>query len=159
MIRNTVTEAAESIPEPIDPAELVTLAELAAEGFGHGGQFVKTPRDAIDALARQLDGAVVTDDLGRRCTDRDTARRLFAERDEAERRQREAANARRVEARKQPRRRPRGVPADRIPEGMSPAAWMTSQDPDLQRPSVHQQLLDEELAAGRRLIDKLRARP
>jgi hypothetical protein len=27
------------------------LAELAAEGFGYGGPYVATPKDAIDVLA------------------------------------------------------------------------------------------------------------
>jgi methylphosphotriester-DNA--protein-cysteine methyltransferase len=48
------------------------------------------PRDVIEALARQLDGEVVHDDLGRRCVSREAVRRLFVERAGAERRQREA---------------------------------------------------------------------
>jgi hypothetical protein len=36
---------------PGRPAELVTLAELAAEGFGYGSPYVKSPRDAIGVLA------------------------------------------------------------------------------------------------------------
>ena len=92
MFSSTVRMAAETVGEatPVDPAELVPLAELAGEGFGWGGQFVKTPRDAVDALSPQLDGEVVLDDLGRRCVSREAARRLFSERAEVERRQREA---------------------------------------------------------------------
>jgi hypothetical protein len=46
--------------------QLVTLAELAAEGFGPwDSPHTKGPRDVIEVLARQLDGEVVHDDLGR----------------------------------------------------------------------------------------------
>jgi hypothetical protein len=89
---STVRRAVETTGEaaPVDPAELVTLAELAAEGFGYGSVYVKTPRDAIEELAGQLDGEVVLDDIGRRCVSRDAARCLIAEREAQERRQREA---------------------------------------------------------------------
>jgi hypothetical protein len=81
------------LPAPaaiIDPVDVVTLADLAAEGFGYGSPYVTTPRDAIDALAQQLGDHVILDDIGRRCVTRSTARRMFTERDQAERRQREA---------------------------------------------------------------------
>jgi hypothetical protein len=64
---------------------------VAAEGFGYdGGPYVRSPRDAVDALAARLDGEVVSDDLGRRCVSREVARRLFADRAAAEVRWREA---------------------------------------------------------------------
>jgi hypothetical protein len=110
-IRNTVADAAEAVAETVNPAELVTLAELAAEGFGYGSPFVNSPKDAVDALERQLDGVVVLDDLGRRCTDRDTARRLFAERAAAEERQRVERQRREEELAKRQTSPPRGVPA------------------------------------------------
>jgi hypothetical protein len=83
MFNSTVRRAAETVGEatPVNPAELVTLAALAAEGFGPwDSPYTKGPRDVIEALARQLDSKVVHDDLGRRCVSRETARRLFAER-------------------------------------------------------------------------------
>jgi hypothetical protein len=126
--KNTVVEAAEAVAEtaPIDPTELVPLAQLCVEGFGYSHPLVVTPRDAVDALAAQLDGEVVLDDLGRRCVSREVARRLFAERAEAERRQREAHERREAELAEQAaNNRPRGgIPADRIPDGVSPAAAM-----------------------------------
>jgi hypothetical protein len=111
--KNTVVEAAETVGEaaPVDPAELVPLAELAAEGFGWGSQYVTTPRDAIEGLARQLEAEVVLDDIGRRCVSRDTARRLFAERATAEERQREARQRREAELAERAPRRPAGRPA------------------------------------------------
>jgi hypothetical protein len=62
-------------PAAVDPADLVTLADLAAEGFGYGSPHVATPRDAIDALAHQLGDHMILDDIGRRCVTRSTARR------------------------------------------------------------------------------------
>jgi hypothetical protein len=62
---------------------LLPLAELAGEGFGWGGAYVRSPLDAVDALAADLVGRgveVLWDDLGRRCVSRNTARELFAER-------------------------------------------------------------------------------
>ena len=126
--KNTVVEAAEAVAEtaPIDPTELVPLAQLCVEGFGYSHPLVVTPRDAVDALAAQLDGEVVLDDLGRRCVSREAARRLFTERAEAERRQREAQQRHEEELAEQAaNNRPRGgIPADRIPDGVSPAAAM-----------------------------------
>ena len=128
MFSSTVRMAAETVSEvdPVDPAELVTLASLAGEGFGWGGQFIRTPKDAVDALERQLDGEVVLDDLGRRCVSRETARALFAERAEAEQRQRETHQRREEELAEQAANNPPrgGIPADRIPDGVSPAAAM-----------------------------------
>jgi hypothetical protein len=142
MFSNTVRRAAESVDEPatVDSAELVPLAELAGEGFGWGGQFVTTPGDAVDALAAQLDGEVVLDDLGRRCVSREVARRLFAERAEGERRQWEAQQRREEELAEQAaNHRPRGgVPADRIPAGVLPVVAMTqaAKDAEPRRQSV-----------------------
>jgi hypothetical protein len=62
---------------------------------------------------------VTVDDIGRRCVTRDTARHLFPERAEAERRQWEVSE--RNAARRQ---RPfvyGGIPASEIPEGMTAA--------------------------------------
>jgi hypothetical protein len=145
--KNTVVETAEAVAEtaPIDPAELVPLAALASEGFGYGHPLVVTPRDALDALAAQLDGEVVLDDLGRRCVSREVARRLFTERAEAERRQREAQQRREAELAEQAaNNRPRGgVPADQIPDGVSPAAAMlqAALDAEPRRQSVLEEAL------------------
>jgi hypothetical protein len=119
--REAVEEAA-----PAEPAVLVRLAELAGEGFGWDGPLVATPRDAIDALARQLGNEVVFDDLGRRCVSRGSARRLFAERAAGEARQREARE--RLDAQYAERAAANpvwgGIPSDRIPEGVAPALAM-----------------------------------
>jgi hypothetical protein len=110
-----------------DPADLVTLAELAAEGFGWtGSPYVVTPKDAIDVLAGRFAEQVSTDDLGRRVVPRQVARDLFAERDAQERSRREA-QARNDEAwadlaaRSQPWA---GVSATSIPDGVSAATVM-----------------------------------
>jgi hypothetical protein len=126
MFSSTVIEAAEAVAEIVDPPELVTLASLAGEGFGWGGQFIRTPKDAVDALERQLDGEVVLDDLGRRCVSRAAARRLFAERAEVERRRREAQQRHEAELAEQAaNNRPRGgVPVPEGFEGVSAAAAM-----------------------------------
>ena len=146
--KNTVVEAAENIGETVatvDPAELVPLAQLCAEGFGYGGPYVVTPRDAVDALAAQLDGEVVLDDLGRRCVTRDTARRLVAEREQAEHRQREAQQRREAELAELAANNPvrGGVPADRVPDGVTPAAAMlqAARDAEPRRRSVLEEAL------------------
>jgi len=47
MIRKST--AAEAVAEIVDPPELVTLAELAAEGFGPwDSPYTKGPRDVIE---------------------------------------------------------------------------------------------------------------
>jgi uncharacterized membrane protein YqiK len=125
---------------------LVTLAELAAEGFGPwDSPYTKGSRDVIEALARQLDGVVVLDDIGRRCVTRETARALFAERAETERRQREAQERREAELAEQSANyRPRGgVPADRVPDGVSPAAAMlqAAKDAEPRRRSMLEEAL------------------
>jgi hypothetical protein len=92
--RGTAEVVTTSEPPSVDPTSLVTLAELSAEGFGHDSLTMRTPRDAVDVLAAQLDGEVVLDDLGQRCASRLTARRLFAERAALEVRQREVQERR-----------------------------------------------------------------
>jgi hypothetical protein len=79
----TMSKTNETVDEdsPVDPLGLVALSALAAEGFGYDGLHVRAPRDVVAALAVQLDGEVVSDDLGRRRVSRETARRLSAERD------------------------------------------------------------------------------
>ena len=47
------------VDSPVAPVDLVPLAQLAAEGFGYDGPHARTPREAVDALAAQLDGDVV----------------------------------------------------------------------------------------------------
>ena len=85
----TVRSPAETVAEVVDPTgRLVTLVELAAEGFGDG-PYVTTLKDAADVLAARLGDRVTLDDLGRRCVSREVARRLFAERAALEARQRE----------------------------------------------------------------------
>lgn len=114
MITKKRAEAVETVP--VEPVALVTLAELAAEGFGPwSGQFTRGPRDVIRALAKQLDGEIVLDDLGRQCVSRDVAARLIAERAEAERRQAEERERHWAEQSERHRPVSRGVP---VPEGM-----------------------------------------
>jgi hypothetical protein len=126
--------------QTIDPVDLVPLADLAAEGFGYGSPFVTTPRDAVDALASQLDDQVILDDLGRRAVPRKVARELFTERAEGERRQREAQQRHEEELAEQAaNNRPRGgIPADRIPEGVLPVVAMMQavKDDEPRRQSV-----------------------
>ena len=113
--------------EPVEPpAGLVTLAELAAEGFGWGGQFIRTPGDAVDALARRLAALVVLDDLGRRCVSRAVARDLFAARAAAEAARTADAERRQAARARATRRPPRGVPWTAVPEGISPVVAMTA---------------------------------
>jgi hypothetical protein len=78
---------------------------------------VKSPRAAIQVLVAQLADAVVVDDLGRQCVTRDTARGLFAEQAEAERRWREEQEHHHAElAELAEQNRPAvGIP---IPEGL-----------------------------------------
>jgi hypothetical protein len=126
--------------DPVDPAELVTLAELASEGFGYGNQYVQSPRDAIRVLAGAFAGDVVVDDFGRQCVTHDTARTLFAERAEAKRRQREVQdrNEAQLHAMATANIPRRGVPADRLPPDVLPAAAMlqAARDNEPRRRSV-----------------------
>jgi hypothetical protein len=121
--------------------QLVTLAELAAEGLGPwDSPYTKGPRDVIEVLADQLDGEVVHDDLGRRCVSRDVARAMFAERASAERQHREAQQRREAEmAELAELNRPRGgIPADLIPDGVLPVVAMMQavKDAEPRRQSV-----------------------
>ena len=78
----TVRSPAETVAEVVDPTDrLVTLVDLAAEGLGDGA-YVTTLKGAADVLAARLGDRVTLDDLGRRCVSRETARGLFAEREE-----------------------------------------------------------------------------
>jgi hypothetical protein len=127
-------------PERIDPTELIPLAELAAEGFGYGSPFVTTLRDAVDALAAELGDQATLDDIGRRCVTRETARRLFDERHEAERRRQEVQERNEAQLAKRAANnvpRPR-IPADEIPEGVNPVTWLlqTAKDAEPRRQSV-----------------------
>jgi hypothetical protein len=101
--------------------------------------------DALDALAAQLEGEVVLVDLGRRCVSREAARRLFTERAESDRRQREVQERREAElAEQDAANRPwAGIPADRIPDGVAPALAMLTAARDAQprRQSVLQHAL------------------
>jgi hypothetical protein len=132
----------------VDPTHPVTLAELAAEGFGYDGAYVRTPRDAIDALAARLDGVILLDDLGRRCVSREVARRLFADRAEFAVRQREVlARQEAAFAEQAAANRPwPGIPAGFIPEGVAPAAAMlqAAKDAAPRRQSVLQHALSNE---------------
>jgi hypothetical protein len=116
------------------PTHLVTLAELAGEGFGYDSPNVPTPRDSVGSLATRLNGDVVRDDPGRRCVTRETARRLFDERNQAERRQREAQERRDAEfAEEAAANRPwAGIPAEWIPDGVAPASAMLQAAKDAQ---------------------------
>jgi len=63
-MRNTTEPTAQASPPP----DLIPLSHLVLEGLP----------ETIDQLADRLDDVLV-DDIGRRCTTRDTARRLLAE--------------------------------------------------------------------------------
>jgi hypothetical protein len=147
MKQNTIIEAAAVQSEQVEPAGLVTLAELVAEGFGEG-PYVRTSRDAIDTLARQLDGEVIIDDIGRRCVARSTARRLFTERADAEQRQRETRERHDAEMSElAAKNRPwGGIPDGLIPDGVSPAAAMlqAAKDAEPRRRSVLEEALDND---------------
>jgi len=133
----------------VDPTDLVPLAELAGEDFGYdGGPYVRTPRDAVDALAAQLDGEVVSDDLGRRCVSREVARRLFADRAAAEVRWREAQERQDAGYAAREAANPvwPGIPADQIPDGVAPALAMltAAKDAGPRRQSVLEHALANE---------------
>ena len=74
-MRKTGPETA--VVEVTPPNDLIPLAHLVLEGLAEG----------VDQLADSLDD-VLLDDIGRRCTTRETARRLFTEAAEAEERRR-----------------------------------------------------------------------
>ena len=99
-------------------------------------------------LAHQLGGLVVLDDIGRRCVTRQVARGWFAERDQAERQQREvsernAAKAAEVADENRPRG---GVPPDQVPDGVLPASAMlqAAKDAEPRRRSVLEEALDND---------------
>jgi hypothetical protein len=128
-------------------ADLIPVACLTSEGFGHS-PYTVTPKDAVDALAAQLGDAVVLDSVGRRCVTRATAQQLFSSRADAERRQREAHRRPRVELAEHAAlyvHRP-GVPADRIPDDVTPAAAMlqAAKDAEPRRQSVLEHALTNE---------------
>jgi hypothetical protein len=115
---------------------------------------VTTPREAIDALAVHLGDRVILDDLGRRCIGRDMARELFAERAEAEARREEAQERNEARYAEQAAGNvPRGIPAERIPDGVLPAAAMlqAARDSEPRRRSVLEDALanDESLTFHR----------
>jgi hypothetical protein len=107
---------------------------------------VRSPRDAVDALAAQLDGEVTLDDLGRRCVSRETARRLFTERAAGEAKRREVQERLDAQYAEQASIHPvwAGIPADQIPDGVAPAAAMLQMAKDAQprRKSVLEHALD-----------------
>jgi hypothetical protein len=147
MIRKSNIAEVTEVTETVDPAELVALGELSAEGFGWGSVHVRTPSDAIAELAHRLDGEVVLDDLGRRCVSREVARRLLTERAESEARQRAAAERQATEHAEQWRAQRRGgMPADQIPDGVLPAVAMlqAAKDAAPKRRTVLQEALDNE---------------
>ena len=125
--------------ERVDPVELIPLAELVVESFGWGNPYLTTPREVVDAPAAQLGGDVVIDDLGRRCVTRETARRLFAEQEAQERRQRQVQERNDRAAEQAASHVPRGgIPADQIPEGVRPveATLQAAKDNQPRRQSV-----------------------
>jgi len=136
-----------------DPADLVTLAELAAEGFGWDGPFVASPKDAVDVLAAQLGDEVTVDDIGRRCVSRDVARRLLAERAAAEQRRREVLQ--RNAATSQPPPVHGGTPASEVPDGMTAAEYMMANDPDRDM-GRRRSVLEDALAGGGPVFHSLR---
>jgi hypothetical protein len=110
---------------PVEDPALVTLVELAGEGFGDG-PYVKTLKDAADVLAARLGDRVTLDDLGRRVVPRQVARGLFAEREEQALRWREMQARLDAEAAEQAaRNRPwAGIPAGSYPDDVLPASAM-----------------------------------
>jgi hypothetical protein len=122
----TVRSPAETVAEVVDPTgRLVTLVELAAEGFGDG-PYVTTLKDAADVLAARLGDRVTLDDLGRRCVSREVARGLFSEREEQALRWRELQARLDAEAAEEAARNPvwGGVPAGPDSEGATAVARM-----------------------------------
>jgi hypothetical protein len=117
---------AETVAEVVDPTDrLVTLVELAGEGFGDG-PYVKTLKDAADVLAARLGDRVTLDDLGRRCVSRETARGLFSERDEQSLRWRELQARLDAEAAEAAAANPvwPGIPAGQDADGATAVARM-----------------------------------
>jgi hypothetical protein len=139
---------------------LVTLAELAGEGFGYdGGASVRTPRDAVDALAARLAGEVTLDDLGRRAVSRETARRLFADRAAAQVRWREAQERQEAAyAEQAAANRPwAGLPIGSDHDGVSAASLMlaAAKDARPRRQSVLQHALSNEGAIEYRPVEQV----
>jgi len=81
-----------SVAEEARGPALITLAELAAEGFANSN---------IQQLAKQLGDELTTDDIGRHCVTRAVAKRLFTERETKWARQREENRARAAELKRQ----------------------------------------------------------
>ena len=125
MLRN-VPDTELATYDGTDTPDLIALSALVGEGFGYDSPYITTPRDAIDALAGWLGDDVIVDDVGRRCVTRAVARRLFTERAELEQRQRAALQRRDAEFEElaAANRAWGGVPADAIPDGVTPAAAM-----------------------------------
>ena len=145
----TVRRSEDVEDAPVEVAELVSLAELCGEGFGYdGGPYVRTPRDAVDALAARLNGEVMLDDIGRRCVSRKVARRLFADRAAAEVRWREAQERQDAGYAAREAANPvwPGIPADQIPDGVAPALAMltAAKDAGPRRQSVLEHALANE---------------
>jgi hypothetical protein len=144
MKKNT-SEAADAVAV-VEPVALTPLSEPAAEGFGWGGHYVKTPRDAVDALAAELVGKgveVLFDDLGRRCVTRVTACELFAERAAGEQRRAEVIRRQEEAANRAPRPS-RGAPA--VPGMSALESMLIGSPPDepKRRKSVLETALDND---------------
>jgi hypothetical protein len=119
---------AEPAPEVIVPADVIPLSHLELD--------LPTPVEgwAVFLAARGIE--VTLDDIGRMAISRDDARRLLTEKREREAehaRRRKLAEARAV-ADDQLRRSQiwGGIPADRMPTGVTPAAVMLQNDRDAQ---------------------------
>jgi hypothetical protein len=124
-----------------------TLSALAVEGFGWDAPFVTAPADAIAVLAARYASDVVLDDLGRRCVSRDVARSLFSERAAAEVKAREVRERLDAEAAAQAARNPvwAGLPADQVPDGLTPALAMMLAGGDGDRSSRRRSVLEDAL--------------
>jgi hypothetical protein len=145
MKENIIVEAA------AEPVALLPLAELAGEGFGWGGAYVRSPLDAVDALAADLVGRgveVLWDDLGRRCVSRNTARELFAERAAAKERGRQLQAENEATAGV-----PRGAPA--LPGASALESMLAASPPD--SPKRRQSVLEHALAnTGQLMYEPIR---
>jgi hypothetical protein len=106
-------------------AEPVPLSVLALD--------LDTPAVGWVAELNRRGVAVIEDDLGRQAIDRSSARAIYSEHFESE--ARKARKAQELEAQlvaaDELRRAllPKGIPANEVPPGMSPAGWLMATEP------------------------------
>ena len=110
---------------------------------------MRSPREAVDPLAGQLDGDVVLDEIGRRCVSRGRSR-LFDERAELDRQEAGGAGAQDEAFPAQAGAAGLDWPPGRlIPDGVAPAAAMlqAAKDAEPRRTSVLEHALANDDAA------------